>query len=445
MRGILALAAIMMAVTLNTALASAKTTGACTPPTISNIHWSWEDTGMLGTQGLNVFGSLSPHGTEGTLYAYENAPHPDRYSLYIDYEPYFLDATKFEISGGDFYQFRKNERPTITITYENDCGSSGILATFKAVGWKPGKLASSYQQTPVAPQSQAIVGMPFDGKWAYNVPVKPVNGKYNDVTSSHPSVHAAPGGGDWATDLYAPVGEPVKLHVSSSGNLGFSWLSSSGCPSSTKIEVKVNGQPVGWIYYTHLAGAVRSGPIKNGMTLGTVANPATDGGCNPGHHVHIELKNARSGTYACWTDHGLPGTAVLSEGTSLGVLGSSNKAKRQKCSIAPAAISKPETSTTPQTGNSPPATVAADKWPIHAGKGPISLQVYLSIRFKYPEWAKCDDRYCVAGVDAKVYVYLRKGGHRYTGIGNVSIKHDPRDALIKMDMPGSSINHLLVR
>lgn len=212
-----------------------------------------------------------------------------------------------------------------------------------------------------ASRPTVTVGMPFTGKWGYNVPVKPVDGKYNDATSSHPSVHAAPGGGDWATDLYAPVGEPVKLHVSSSGKLGFSWLSSSGCPSSTtsstRIEVKVNGQPVGWIYYTHLAGAVRSGPIRNGMTLGTVANPATDGGCNPGHHVHIELKNARVSTHACWIGHGYPGSTVLKEGAPLGILGSNNKAKRQACQSTTKPTSSAHQKTAPvKTTPKPSAT-----------------------------------------------------------------------------------------
>jgi hypothetical protein len=55
------------------------------------------------------------------------------------------------------------------------------------------------------------IGLPFTGKWAYNVPAGP---PYDDIGESHPAGHHTPGGGDWATDLYAPAGTPVRLRLS---------------------------------------------------------------------------------------------------------------------------------------------------------------------------------------------------------------------------------------
>ena len=105
--------------------------------------------------------------------------------------------------------------------------------------------------------------MPFAGKWAYNVNVNP---PYTDANSSHPSVHARYYG-DWATDVYASEGTPVRLSVSSNGTLSFGWISrpNGTCGQRTVIEVFVNNVSVGSVYYEHLANAVKSGPITNGM------------------------------------------------------------------------------------------------------------------------------------------------------------------------------------
>ncbi len=170
----------------------------------------------------------------------------------------------------------------------------------------------------------ATVGMPFTGKWAYNVNVDP---PYTDLNSSHPSVHAKYYG-DWATDVYAADGTAVKLKVSSSdGPLSFYWIArpNGTCGQRTVIGVKVNGIDVGSIYYEHLNGAVTSGNITNGMTVGYVHDWQ---GCNPGPHVHIELRNTSN--YSCYTDNGKPGV-TLSAGDSIGLLGSSNTAARQAC------------------------------------------------------------------------------------------------------------------
>ena len=192
--------------------------------------------------------------------------------------------------------------------------------------------ASAVMATPAHADAahQAVIGMPFAGKWAYNVNVNP---PYTDANSSHPSVHAAPGGGDWATDLYASVGTDVKLNIPyATGSLTYSWASSStSCGQSTRLNIFVDGVNVGWLYFAHLNNAVTSGAISNGMTLGTVKDW---GGCNPGPHVHVEFHNATN--FSCYVDNGHPGVA-LTAGSNLGVLGSDNAAARQACSSVPSA------------------------------------------------------------------------------------------------------------
>jgi len=148
----------------------------------------------------------------------------------------------------------------------------------------------------LADPPQAVVGMPFPGKWAYNVNVSP---PWTDANSSHPSVHAAPGGGDWATDLYAGEGTSVRLNVTyGTAAVSFSYVNtyaSCGGTAGVNINVLVGGQVVGQLNYTHLANAVTGGPIANNMTLGTVHFGGSN--CNPGTHVHMEFKNTSN--YAC--------------------------------------------------------------------------------------------------------------------------------------------------
>ena len=219
-------------------------------------------------------------------------------------------------------------------------GLTAVLGGAVSGGATPGRTSTTRAMAATSPA--VTVGMPFAGKWAYNQKVLPPyvdtcpGGGYScPGLSSHPSVHKTDGGGDWATDLYAPAGTQVRLRVKiSSGQLSYAWKTSTGCPDSTWILVKVDGAPVGTIYYSHLAkGATRSGPITNGMLLGRIADPSTDGNCNPGPHVHIELKNSRAGSYACWTDHGNPGVK-LDEGTPIGVLGRPNAGRKSSCAAS---------------------------------------------------------------------------------------------------------------
>ena len=220
------------------------------------------------------------------------------------------------------------------MAYEKLAVAALSLALFLLAG-SDGSAARALEMTAQSERgtgaSQATVGMPFTGRWAYNVIVKP---PYRDKNSSHPSVHAAPGGGDWATDLYAAVGTPVKLHVTSTdGVVTFSWHgSSTSCGTSTMLNIDVGGRRLGTLYVAHLEAATTSGPITNGMTLGTVAD---FGPCNARHHIHIELRNASVSTHSCWIDKGSAGT-IVSEGSPIGRLGSPTKADKQSCASASA-------------------------------------------------------------------------------------------------------------
>jgi hypothetical protein len=177
----------------------------------------------------------------------------------------------------------------------------------------------------------ATVGMPFTGRWAADAPIAPPY--TNDP--SYPAVDPANNGGDWATNLWAPEGTPIILHVTSpDGPVTFEWVSSTAsCDGqSSKMDVLVNGTHVGWIFFAHFQGGRGTNTADpqpfNGMTLGYMHDFGA-GGCNDGPHLHIEMSNNYS-TYSCWTDNGQPGV-TLSDGAAVGVLGSFNTGPKQPC------------------------------------------------------------------------------------------------------------------
>jgi hypothetical protein len=217
---------------------------------------------------------------------------------------------------------------------------SSSWTTGIAVGAAAIALATpAFEEQPAYASSTktATIGMPFTGKWAYNQNVNPDSeGKYNDSTSSHPSVHHTPGHGDWSTDLYAnEEGKEVKLKASSSGELTFSWGNAdTSCGEARRVNVKVDNTTVGVIYLAHLSeAAATSSPPTAGMTLGKVKEIyKEDKICNPGRHIHVEFDNTSN--HSCYSDHGKPGVSV-GEGNSIGILGSSNTGAQQKCESAP--------------------------------------------------------------------------------------------------------------
>jgi hypothetical protein len=141
--------------------------------------------------------------------------------------------------------------------------------------------------------------------------------------------------------VYAAEGVAVTLQVSvSSGTLSFSWESSStSCGQSARVSILVDNANVGWIYFAHINNAVTSGPITNGMTLGTVHDW---GGCNSGPHVHIGVKNASS--YACYTDHSTPTNSAgmtLNQDDAIGKLGGTGATEVQQACATPPSGSSP--------------------------------------------------------------------------------------------------------
>ena len=216
------------------------------------------------------------------------------------------------------------------------------IATIATIGAGIGVLASPPHEKPAyADSANVTIGMPFEGRWAYNTTVEP---PYTDNNSSHPSAHHLPGGGDWSTDLYAKgENQEVKLQLAStSGETTYSWgASSTSCGESVKIHAHASGKEIGWIYIAHLSDAVKNGPITNGMKLGVAREVRNDRGqvCNPGNHIHIEAKNAAD--HSCYADLGKPGEKLINEGAAIGLLGSTNNGPRQACNTIPTTQSTP--------------------------------------------------------------------------------------------------------
>ena len=220
-------------------------------------------------------------------------------------------------------------------------GWSARIACIVVVGMcallGPGIAPSSASTT----NPMATVGMPFTGQWASDVLVPP---PYTNAPS-YPAVMPLNNYGDWATNVWAPEGTPIYLHVTSAdGPVTFQWVAyTPSCDGhGVKINVFVNGTRVGWIYLAHFNAVRAASDISdpqptNGMLLGTVHDYVVGGvDCNPGPHLHVEMSDNHSGAlkYSCWTDNGQPGV-TLQEGDSLGQLGSLNQGTKQPCTSSP--------------------------------------------------------------------------------------------------------------
>ncbi len=210
-------------------------------------------------------------------------------------------------------------------------GVSLLIASGGAVVSMP-----TYAATP-----QAIVGMPFSGQWANESRVAP---PYNNETSSHPSVHDAYGF-NWATDLFAPKDTAVNVYGSSpQGAVTFKRSSISDTCSSyganiagkgVTFDVLVNGTEVGKVKYDHLdLEDIGSGSIASGTKIGEVTSEPLHSSCYQVSHAHVQFKNTTS-NYSCYVDHGTPGDGTITANTPLGVLGSTNTAEKQACSVTP--------------------------------------------------------------------------------------------------------------
>lgn len=183
---------------------------------------------------------------------------------------------------------------------------------------------------------KATIGMPFEGRWAFNAIVNP---PYTDANSSHPAVHNAYGF-DWATDLYAGENTEVKVYGSSEqGTVTFKRSSTSDtCPKPDKqvagrgvtFDVLVEGSKVGQVKYDHLDLVdVGDQPIASGTKIGEITTEPLDASCYQTRHAHIQFLNSTH--YSCYVDHGRPGETILAPGTSLGIIGSTNTSGKQVC------------------------------------------------------------------------------------------------------------------
>lgn len=182
----------------------------------------------------------------------------------------------------------------------------------------------------------AVVGMPFEGEWAYNILTTAACGSGSGQTS-HPSCHDIYSG-DWSTDLYAAAGTDVKLNIGeATGALSLAWDTATGsCGETRRVKISVDNVYIGRVSFTHLTESASTDTAPtNGMTIGKIANLT----CNPGgpnkKHVHMEVDNSSTTTYACYKNHSTEAHTAgqsLTAGTNLGTVGSPNTGTKEVCS-----------------------------------------------------------------------------------------------------------------
>lgn len=220
---------------------------------------------------------------------------------------------------------------------------------------------------------QAVIGMPFGGRWAYSNPTAAACGPGPGQTS-HPACHETYFG-DWATDVYQSAGVDVRLRIPyATGVLSLSWDPSAtgSCGETRRVRVHVSGVQVGLVHFAHLSSAAQlSTPPANGMVVGKIAGL----GCNPGgsgRHVHVEVKNTND--RACFVDHSTASVSAglsLAEGAPIGVLGSGNVGVKQTCAAVPG-VEPPDDS--PATANS--SSMVASGAALHVFARGIDHEIY---------------------------------------------------------------------
>jgi len=206
---------------------------------------------------------------------------------------------------------------------------------------------------------QAVIGMPFTGKWAYNVATAASCGSGSNQTS-HPSCHMTNPStgylwGDWATDAYAGDGTDVKLSVPyATGTLAYVFVpvTNGSCGHRVEVTVKVGGTEVGQVYFDHLKSEVTSqAGLDAAMSSGGVIGKV-DQTCHIGYsHTHIELKSTPD--HACYVNYSNTNNTAgmtVNQDSNFGVLGSPNTGKQQACASVP-------------SGNPPPTDTDGDGIP----------------------------------------------------------------------------------
>lgn len=211
-----------------------------------------------------------------------------------------------------------------------------IISLFAGLAMLLGLVVAQGVNAPSASAvgDQAVIGMPFTGKWAYSTTVNP---PYTDNNSSYPSVHDNYTA-DWATDVYATGGTDVRIKVnypSSGYTLNVSSVTDTSCGAGKRVRVsiKFSGVEVGWAQYDHLDTTISNGTaLNNGDSLGKTKNwgfkSCYQVSGDSGVHVHFGMKNTQANN-ACYEPH-LVGETLTSS-AALGLLGAQNSGTRQAC------------------------------------------------------------------------------------------------------------------
>jgi hypothetical protein len=189
----------------------------------------------------------------------------------------------------------------------------------------------SFGQPTSASGETAILGMPFSGRWAYNVDTLAACGP-NPGQTSHPTCHEIFSGSDWSTDLYAPDGANVNLRLSTSFTPNFVFVPTvdGSCGHRVVFKIRNGNTDIAKIYFDHLKNEVNStAEIAIGRPVGQV-----DQTCHVGFsHTHLEVKSLTGG-YGCYTNYTTASETAgfnLNEGDSLGNLVSGASGIRQAC------------------------------------------------------------------------------------------------------------------
>lgn len=306
-----------------------------------------------------------------------------------------------------------------------------------------GGLSVKEQPAYAEATAQAVIGMPFPGKWGFNQVIQP---PYTDANSSHPSVHASYGF-HFATDLYPTEVDRDEVLVYGSSPNGTVTFKRSGTSDTCStygqniggrgvtFDVLINANKVGEVKYDHLdLDDVGNDPIPSGTKIGEITSEPTHPTCYQVKHAHIQLKNT-TGNYACYVDHGNVGK-ILNPGNGIGVLGSRNTGPRQACTEVPAggggggAFGSVENGRELTDGNWVYTKQGDVAWPIKPRN----------------EWSAGDAAYWGGGTLAEVpssQIHQNEVG--YTPDGRVVGAHPPRDGTALFVAGGSGQQYYVLR
>ncbi|MGQ0431837.1 MAG: M23 family metallopeptidase [Microthrixaceae bacterium] len=152
-----------------------------------------------------------------------------------------------------------------------------------------------------------------------------ISAPFSGTVTSAAGAHSPSFGGDWATDLAATPGTPVRFRWGQSTGVvsGRVAFVGAACPSGNvneggyrvRIDVTVDGVVVGSINYAHVSPFVAvNNVLGNGAQIGVIGGYAFSS-CWTSPHVHIEPD--QNAEFSCYSPLG----GGIGEGTRIGVLG----------------------------------------------------------------------------------------------------------------------------